>query len=97
MGANMDRSGSCIVCITGTDTGIAFGGSIEWLAAGLVALGVPTEEAIATITSSVDGRSRRSTLTVRVCAKCARKSALSVTPALIYVGGQIPCISEPVR
>ena len=38
-------SGSCIVCLNGCDTGLAFVGEAEWGMAGLHALGVPQEQA----------------------------------------------------
>jgi len=40
---------TCIVCLRGTDTGLAFEGEAEWLLAGLEQLGVPEDEAYATL------------------------------------------------
>ena len=40
--------GSCIVCLGGTDTALAFRGVAEWHAAGLVDLGLPMEHAVRT-------------------------------------------------
>lgn len=41
-------TGSCIACLGGTDTAIAFRGEPEWCVAALVVLGLPTSEAVAT-------------------------------------------------
>lgn len=97
MNAFGQLSGSCIVCLTGTDTALAFAGSLEWKAAALVVLGVPQREAIATVDQFVDG-SDRAAVTIRVCASCVRNSRANFPePALVYVGGEVPCIQEAGR
>ena len=42
-------AGSCVSCLSGTDTALAFEGEIEWLAAVLINLGVPHDQAVATV------------------------------------------------
>ena len=37
--------GSCVVCLNGCDTGLAFVGEAEWAMAGILALGVPADQA----------------------------------------------------
>ena len=36
---------SCVVCLQGCDTGLAFRGEAEWVLAGLHVLGIPDDEA----------------------------------------------------
>lgn len=92
------QSGPCIVCLTGTDTALAFSGSLEWLAGGLHVLGVPTREAILTVEAATvhindEGRAQ---ITYRVCRPCAKRNAPTLpTPALVHIGAQIPCVTQP--
>lgn len=93
---HLAQKGSCIVCLRGTDTALAFRGSIEWVTAGLYALGVPADQAAATVQSSclpIDG-SGRATATYQVCASCVQKTKLP-KPGLVYDGAEIPCIHQP--
>lgn len=93
--AHLGQPGSCIVCLAGTDTGLAFAGSREWLAAGLTVLGVPQSEAVATVEQTIDG-SDRSPTTFRVCTDCVRASGSGLPgPALIHAGATVPCVWEP--
>jgi hypothetical protein len=77
----------------GTDTALAFDGEREWQAAGLVALGIPTNEAI----NMIEQFSTNPRLIVRVCASCVAKSEAfkSIAPALIFTGGNLPSIRQP--
>lgn len=69
--------GTCIVCFKPESKNVvAFAGSGEWAAAGLVALGVPQDQAIATVEmyppSAQEGFD--SVACFLVCATCARRS-----------------------
>ncbi len=88
----IDLSASeCTVCFTGSDSAIAFKGSLEYCAAGLVALGIPTNEAIATVQTfppPFDDEGT-ATLIVRVCERCCAEHGLA-KPGLAYIGAKIP-------
>lgn len=90
--------GTCLVCFQGTDTGVAFRGSAEWLIAGLVTLGIPSDEAT-TMVCSFFGCKRgmvpmgRVDLSVRVCDRCATKAKANIKVGLIAFG--IPVLAEP--
>lgn len=94
-------AGSCVVCLRGTDTGIACEGELEWLAAFLTILGVPRRDATTIVENSdheIDGTGRGQ-VTFRVCQGCAAEAETDrkslPQPALIYVGGEIPCVRQP--
>jgi hypothetical protein len=38
-----DYRDSCVACLRGTDTGLAFYGEAEWVVAALMQFGIPTE------------------------------------------------------
>ena len=78
-GLRGDYNGSCIVCFHGTDTALAFEGEAEWVIAGLVTLGIPTEFEAGVMMSHFfdvppgtvpDGIV---TLGVQVCADCVER------------------------
>ena len=82
-------TGTCVACLRGTDTALAFRGPAEWAAAGLVRLGLPMAEAIATIEAfpgmvEADGATRM----FRVCERCAHKAGMTV--AVLHEGAAIP-------
>jgi hypothetical protein len=87
--------------MTGTDTGLAFVGEPEWVIAGLVVLGIPMDEAVATwrvfleeeFEEVPDVRTRDFTYTVRVCQACVDASGAPLTVGLI--GGGVPGYHEP--
>jgi hypothetical protein len=88
---------SCIVCMQGTDTGLAFVGWAEVAIAGLVALGVPVDEAgpmVSEFTGSPPGEVPIGTITipVRVCEACADKVRL---PVALIASGTLPRIEMP--
>lgn len=93
-----DYAGSCAVCLTGTDTGISFEGEPDWLVAGLNILGVPYEQAVATVDPNMPplddhGRAR---ITYRVCQRCVKKCPASFpNPKLLISAGTIPVIHQP--
>lgn len=92
-------SGSCVSCMRGTDTALAFQGEIEWIAAALIHLGVPKIEAIATVRDPatpleiVDGGTRYRTI-VRVCEACAAVSTIPFKPTVIMDGADIPILGQ---
>jgi hypothetical protein len=88
-------AGSCVVCAAPTDTALIFRGVPEWCCAGLMALGVPEDEAIATFhvadpQPEPDGSFK---MACRVCRDCVRNSGTSLPePAIIRPGSPIPVI-----
>ena len=91
-----DYHGSCVVCLQGTDTGIAFVGPAEWAVAGLMTLGIPEDQAFDTISFGT-GCDRgmipegEQTIPVRVCQSCVDKCGVRFPLGLIATG--IPAIS----
>jgi hypothetical protein len=88
---------SCVVCLRGTDTGLVFAGEAEWAAAGLVDIGVPEDQAIATVshgTGSEPGTVPDGDITVmfRLCQVCASKARL---PVGLVASGNLPTIDQP--
>jgi hypothetical protein len=57
-GLNGSYTDSCIVCMRGTDTGLAFVApadeAIDWAVAGLMALGVPNDRASTIVTQALE-------------------------------------------
>lgn len=93
---HLGQSGSCIVCLRGTDTALAFRGDVNEIAAGLVAIGVPIRDAIATVQAyPPEADAAGPHYTVRVCSTCVRQNAPRLPePALAIPGAEIPCISR---
>lgn len=54
MNAGLDGTyrDSCVVCMRGTDTGLAFIGEAEWAVAGLTLLGVPENLALSILSAA---------------------------------------------
>jgi hypothetical protein len=65
------RKGTCILCYRPTKTALGLAGSLEWVAAGLVRLGVPQKEAIAFIKKFGNNNAENA---FRVCSSCVKKS-----------------------
>ena len=88
---------SCVVCLRGTDTALAFVGEAEWAVAGLQHLGVPDYQAGATVSYGLgcgpgevpDGEV---TVMFRVCRECADKAGFPV--ALVTAAADIPAIRQ---
>jgi hypothetical protein len=84
---------SCVVCLRGTDTGLAFTGEAEWVLAGLEVLGIPKNQA-ANMLEQVTGcdpgmvPAGDYTLGVRLCVKCAAASSAGFTVGLFP--GEVP-------
>jgi hypothetical protein len=68
--------GSCLVCREGTDSGLAFAGSLEWVIVQLVKLGLMGEVASALVDREAAGCDRV-TLPIRVCVSCAGQRRVS--------------------
>ncbi len=87
---------TCVVCLRPTDTGIGLRGEAEWMAAALIVLGLPSDEAGAMIseaTGSPPGRVPVGQIdcVIRLCGDCASKSTKPFpTPVLIGTGLPIP-------
>lgn len=82
------HDGPCVVCLRGTDTGIAFAGEAEWAVAGIIRLGIPPGQAAAMVshaTGCEPGMVRAGSLNigVRVCRGCADASGTGITVGLI--------------
>ena len=78
-----DDAGTCLVCLRATDTALAFTGPAEWIVAGLMALGVPNDQAITMVedfTGANEGKAIPGLMSVpmRVCESCAEKASLPV-------------------
>jgi hypothetical protein len=92
------HNGPCVVCMTPTDTALAFVGVAEWCIAGLTTLGVPTDEAFDTFyfephEPDEDGDY---TLKVRVCGQCVRNCpAAFPDPGLTLRGAGVPAVLQP--
>jgi hypothetical protein len=91
-----DYTDSCIVCLQGCDTGLAFRGEAEWAVAGLRNLGVE-HDVSATIIEQMFGCEPGMvpngiiTVPVRVCESCVAKSGLNMRVGLAVKGGELPC------
>lgn len=92
----LGQTGSCVVCMRGTDTALAFQGSPEWCIGGLHALGLPVDEAVATFTNGYGEHVPEWMIaTYRVCAECVGNiDAEFPEPALILPGAEIPSITQ---
>lgn len=98
----LGQSGSCVICGCGTDSGLAFAGDLEWLAGGLVAMGVPTQEAIAMIERFPENIGQLDdgdlSATFRVCAPCVAAAQPDFpAPVLLVQGAEVPCIRQAVQ
>lgn len=77
-GPQGDYRDTCIVCLRATATGMAFRGEAEFLAAGLIVLGVPQSDATKIVSNIAfkvpDDDPDTLTMTIVVCARCVAKS-----------------------
>ncbi len=93
-GLNSDYSGTCIACLKPTDTGLGVRGEAEWHAAFLINLGIPQDEATATVSDGTglvpDGVYERA---YQVCRGCA--PAHFPVPALALPGSSLPAVGQP--
>jgi len=86
---------SCVACLQGTDSGLSFVGEAEWIAAGLVKLGIPTTEAIILVEDGLGSDpamvAGRLGLSFRVCQSCAEKAGFSVG---LIASGKVPAYGQ---
>lgn len=84
--------GTCVICLQPTDTALGFRGGPEWLAAGLMTLGMTDREAIAVYEQGPP----RDEMPVRVCRACVRACPADFPdPVPIIDGAELPCIGQP--
>ena len=94
--------GSCVACLQGTDTALAFTGEAEWLVAGLVMLGIPEDAASLMVEAFFKEQGAKPgmvldgewVMPVQVCAECVAKSAAPFpAPGIPSFG--VPEIRQP--
>lgn len=87
-----DYRESCVVCMQGTDTGLAVQGEAEVAQAVLQVMGVPSDQAatmaedyFAEVHGCTDGKVPAGTITfpVRICKACAEKTGTGMMPGLL--------------
>jgi hypothetical protein len=98
-GLDGSYTGSCVVCLQGCDTALAFRGEAEWVIAGLRVLGLPSDEAeqtLAHITGCAPGMVPNGELTipVRVCESCAQASGAGMRVGLAHA--EVP-VYQPLK
>ena len=95
-------SGSCVMCLRGTDTALAFTGEAEWLIAGLINLGLARDDANRTAFAMFEDMGcdpdmvpeGRQTFGVRVCAECVSKAPYSGFPSPGVEAFGVPNIAQ---
>lgn len=91
-------SGTCMKCMRPTDTTLAVRGEPEWHAAFLIILGLPKDEAMATVemfSPPLDGQGRYEGF-YRVCTKCAAKASKTLPKPVLALNGElVPMIAQP--
>jgi hypothetical protein len=96
---NGTYTSSCVVCLQGCDTALAFRGEAEWVIAGLCVLWVPLDEAgkiLTFATGCEPGMVPNGELTVpvRVCETCVQTSGTGMRVGL--VSAEVP-VYQPLR
>jgi len=91
-GMQGDYHEACVICMRGTDSGMAFVGPAEMVVAALSVLGVPDDEAALTAaaawgTPPGTGPHGEFTTVLRVCQDCAKSSPFKVG---LLVGPTLP-------
>ena len=89
-GLQGDYRDSCSVCLRGTDTALAFAGSPDWVVAGMIVLGIPSDEATAMLSGTPGEVPNVASMkrAIRVCEECAARAGMSVGP--LMAGGSLP-------
>jgi hypothetical protein len=99
-----DREGSCIVCLTETDTALGFAGEPEWLVASLVQVGVPDDQAVV-IVNRRDLAARHPEsfpehgmgMVVQVCANCVERSGQPLPrPTVLFPAMDVPFVTQDI-
>ena len=93
--------GSCVVCLQGCDTGLAFKGEAEWAIAGMMKLNIPYDEAtkmIEQVYGCEPGKVPNGIITVplRLCESCVATSGLNMRLGLV-ASGALPCYTPMER
>lgn len=100
-GLDGSYSGSCIICLQGTDTGVGFRGEAEWIAAAIVRLGVNDAKIAGAMVSLATGCKPGevpdgiTTGAVTICEDCFEQSIFGgrdVKPGVIRLG--VPVIEQ---
>ncbi|PPK66198.1 hypothetical protein CLV40_111162 [Actinokineospora auranticolor] len=88
---------SCLLCRTGTDTGLGFlHDAPEWAVAGLTLLGLPPEEAETLVLELARDDGPATVVRVRVCEDCFTGTDLRTTAMTLGVAPDIPLYSPRV-
>jgi hypothetical protein len=94
-GLQGDYRDTCIVCLRATDTAMAFRGEAEFLAAGLICLGVPHDDAMRIASQASGDNADNLTMRIQVCALCVAKSKPSFPAPRVHMkGSNIPLVAQ---
>lgn len=90
-GLGGDYADSCVACLRGTDTGLAFAGEAEWSLAGMRVLGIPDDIAHVMLeqnTGCEPGKVPDGDITValRVCKSCVESTGTGMEVGLVATG-----------
>ena len=97
-------NGTCVACLRATDTALGVRGVPEWHAGFLVAVGLPEQEADATVSRflaelAAGGGYRVEAgeydMVYRVCGRCASRVPSLPAPVLVIPGNPVPTIAQP--
>jgi hypothetical protein len=93
-------SGSCVVCLQGCDTALAFRGEAEWIIAGLRVLGLPSGEAEQTLAHATGCDpdmvpNGELTVPVRVCESCVQATGTGMRVGLAVA--EVPIYQHSTR
>lgn len=91
-------SGTCVVCMTRTDTAVAFIGEPLWSIAGMIGLGIPKDQAIALVKMVPPFRTNEGPYgdeirIFRVCGDCTDRVDLPRPGPL--KDGDVPLVHQP--
>jgi hypothetical protein len=100
-GLNGTYEDTCVICLQGTDTGLALIGEGEWVIAGLEMLGVPRDEAGDTASRAFGsplghvpiGQDLK--VVVTVCAACVEKAGHGFPRPTPLFLGEVPGVLQP--
>lgn len=86
-GINNTYDGACVVCYRGTDTGVAFDCDADFAMAALTMLGVPMDQAIATVQRvHATQMNPNKPWAVHLCRRCAARSGSGFEVGLAATG-----------
>lgn len=97
-GLNGDYADTCAICLTPTDTALAFRGEPEWCIAILSHLDIPADQAMHMVanfySNSEEEMPDQLTVPVRICSECTSNANIP-DPGLVMVGHGIPLVQQP--